>query len=74
MDLDVDPSWGALKAAILEVVWVWTDEFAPLEVEKPVPPLGLVLACWGNFEVEDFHSEFVVALVVMVKFASVAEM
>ena len=74
MDLDVDLIWGMLKVDFLEVVWVLTDEFAPSEVAKPVPPSELVLVCWGNFEVEYFHSEFVVALVVMVKFVSVAEM
>ena len=51
-----------------------TNAFSPSEVAKLVPPLELVLVCWGYFEVEYFHSEFVVALVVMVKFVSVAKM
>ena len=62
------------KADLLEVVWVLTDAFAPSEVANLVPPSELVLLCWGYFEVEDFHSEFVVTLVVIVKFVSVAEM
>ena len=68
MNLDVDPSWGMLKAALLEVVWVRTDAFAPSEVAYTVPLSDLVLVRWGYFEVEDFHSEFLVASVVMVKF------
>ena len=51
-----------------------TEVFAPSEVVKPVPPSEMVLVCWGYFEVEDFHSESVVALVVMVNFVSVVEM
>ena len=69
----MDPIWGLLKAALLEVVWVQTDVFAPPEVEKLVPHSDLVLVCWVYFEVGDFHSEFMVALVVMVKLVSVAE-
>ena len=74
MDLDVDPSLMMRKVAVLEVVWVMTEVFAPSEVEKLVPPLELVLVCSGYFEVEDFHFESVVALVVMVKFVSLVEM
>ena len=74
MAFDVDPSWGMWKATMLEAVWVLTEEFAPSEVEKLFPPSELVLVCWGYFEVEDFHSKFVVALVVMVNFVSVDEM
>ena len=51
-----------------------TDEFAPSEVVKPVLPSDLLLVCWGCFDVEEFHSEFVVALVEMINFVSVAEM
>ena len=51
-----------------------TDVFAPLEVAKPVPPSELLLVCWGYFEVEDFHYDIVISLVVTVKFVSVAEM
>ena len=72
--MDVDPIWGVLKAALLEVLLVQIDAFSPSEVAKPVPTSELVLVCWGNFEVEYFHSEFVVALSVMVKFVSVDEM
>ena len=71
MDLDVYPSWVMCKDAVLEVVWFLTEVFVLLEVEKPVPPSEMVLVCWGYFEVDDFHSEFVVALVVMVQFVSV---
>ena len=73
MDLDADPSWLIRKAEILEVVWVPTEVFVPSEVAKPVPPSELVLVCWGYFEVEDFHSESVVAVVVRAKFVSVVE-
>ena len=62
MDLDLDPSWVMQKSAVLEVVWVLTEVFAPSEVTKPVPPSELVLVCWGYFEVEYFHSESVVAV------------
>ena len=51
-----------------------TEVFAPSYVAKPVPPSELVLVCWGYFEVEDFYSESVVAVVVRVKFVSVVEM
>ena len=74
MNLDVDTSLGVLKAALLEVAWVLTDAFAPSGFAKTVPTSEMVLLCWGYFEVEDFHSEFVVTLVVIVKFVSVAEM
>ena len=73
MDLDVDPSWYMWKDTLLEAVWMLADVFAPSEVAKPVPPSELVLVCWGYFEVEGFHSEFVVALVVMVKFVNLDE-
>ena len=74
MDLDVDPSWVMWKAGFLEVVWVLTELFATLEVVKPVPPLEMVLVCWGCFELEDFHSEAVVAVVVRVNFFSMVDM
>ena len=51
-----------------------TEVFAPSEVEKTVPPLDLVLVCWRYSEVEDFHSESVVAVVARVKFVSVVGM
>ena len=54
MDLDLDPSWVIWKAVFLEVVLVMTEVFAPSEVEKMVPPLGLVLVFWRYFEVEFF--------------------
>ena len=63
-----------LKSALLEVVWVLTDVFKPSEVAKSVPSSELVLVCRGYFEVGDFHSKSVVALVAMVKFLSVDEM
>ena len=50
------------------------DAFSPSEVEKLVPPSDLVLVFWGYSEVEDFHSESVVAVVARVKFVSVVEM
>ena len=62
------------KAEVFEVLWVLNGLFAPSEVTKPVPPSEMVLVCWGYFEVEYFHSESVVVLVVMVKFVSVAKM
>ena len=43
----MDPRWGVLKAAILEVAWFLTDEVALSEVAKPVPPYELLLVCWG---------------------------
>ena len=41
----MDSSWGELKSALLEAVWVMNLVFAPSEVEKPVPALELVLVC-----------------------------
>ena len=61
------------EAALLEMVWVLTEVFAPSEVEKLVPTLELVLVCWGYFGVEDFHSVSMVAVVARVKFVSVVE-
>ena len=61
------------KAPVLEVVWVLTEVFAYSEVAKPVPPSEMLFVCWRHFEVEDFHSESVVALVAMVKLVSVVE-
>ena len=55
MGLYVDPSWVMCKDAFLEMVWLLTDEFSPSEVAKLVPPLELVLVCWGHLEVEDFN-------------------
>ena len=74
MELDVDSSWVMWKATVFEVVWVLTEVLTASKVVKPVQPSEMVLVCWGYFEVEGFHSEFVVALVVMVKFVSVAVM
>ena len=74
MDLGLDPSWVMCKASVLELVWVLTEVFSLLEVAKTVPPSELVLACWGYFEVEDYHSESVVTVVPRVKFVSVVEM
>ena len=71
MDLDLNPRWVMWKAELLEMLRMLTDAFALSEVAKPVPPSEMVLVCWGYFEVDDFHSEFVVALVVMVQFVSV---
>ena len=68
MDLDVHKIWVIWKSAVLEVVWVLTEIFAPSEVSKPVPASKMVLLCWGYFGVECFHSMSVVALVVMVKY------
>ena len=73
MNLDVDTSLGVLKAALLEVAWVLTDAFAPSGFAKTVPTSEMVLLCWGYFEVEDFHSEFVVSMVVIVKIVNVIE-
>ena len=74
MDWNLDPSWVMWKAIVLEVVWVLNEVFVPSEVAKPGPPSELVLVCWGYLEVEDFHSESVVAVVVRIKFVSVVEM
>ena len=74
MDLDVDLSWLVCGAYLSEVFFVLTDAFASSEVAKSVPTSELVLVCWGYFEVEGFHSVFMIALVVMVKFVSVVEM
>ena len=46
MYLDVDPIWVMWKAAVLEVVWVMTEVFAPSEGTKSVSPSDLVLVCW----------------------------
>ena len=73
MDLDVCPSWVMWKDEVLEVFWVLTGVFAPSEVAKPAPPSELVLVFWVYFEVEDFHSESMVAGVVRVKFVSVVD-
>ena len=62
----MDPIWAMWKDAVLEVVWLLTELFVPLEAAKTVPPSDMVLVCWGYFEVEDFHSESVVALVAKV--------
>ena len=74
MDLDVDPVWVMWMAAVMELVQVLNEVFATSEVAKTVPPLEMVLISWGYFEVEYFHSESVVALVLMVKFISTVEM
>ena len=70
----MDPNWRMLKASLLEEVWVLTDMFSPLEVVKPVLTSELVLVFWGYFEVEDYQSKFVVAVLVMSRNLSVAEM
>ena len=70
----MDPSWGVLKYALLEAVWLLNDVFSPSDVVKPVPPLELVMVCLGYFEVEYFHSDYVVSLLVMVKNLSVNDM
>ena len=70
----MDPIWGMLKASLLGVLWLKTDVYTPSKVAKPVPTSDLILVCWGYFEVEYFHSDFIVVLVVMVKFISVDEM
>ena len=74
MDLDLDTSWVMWKASVLKLVWVLFEVVAPSEVAKTVPPLDLVLVCWGYSEVEYFHSEALVAVVARVKFVSVVEM
>ena len=73
MDLDMYPIWVMRKSAVLKLMWVLTEVFAPSEVAKPVTPSELVLVCWGYFEVEAFHSKSVVAVVVREKFVSVVE-
>ena len=50
-----------------------TEIFSLLEVSKTFPSSELVLVFWGYFEVEDFHSESVVAVSARVKFVSVVE-
>ena len=55
-------------------MWVLIEVFAPSDVSKPVTHSELVLVCWGYYEVEDFQSESVVAVVTRVKFVSVFEM
>ena len=50
------------------------EVFATLEVVKPVLPSEMVLVFWGYSEVEDFHSESVVAVAARIKFVSVVEM
>ena len=47
--------------------------FALLEVAKTVSLSDLKLVCWGYFEVENFHSESVIAVVARVKFVSVVD-
>ena len=74
MELDVDSSWVMWKATVFEVVWVLTEVLTASKVVKPVQPSEMVLVCWGYFEVEDFHSESVLALVVMVNFVRMVEM
>ena len=59
------------ETLILEVVWVPTEEVAPLEVAKLVPPLELLLLCWGYSESENVLSESVAKLLARVKFVSV---
>ena len=49
MDLDVDPSWVIWKAALLDLVWVLIDVFAPSEVEKLVPSLVAGTVMLGIF-------------------------
>ena len=73
MDMDLDPSYLMWNSAVLEVVWLLVEVVTPSEVVNPVPPLELVLVCWGYSEVEDFHSESVVAVMARVKFVSVVE-
>ena len=43
MDLNLDPRWGVLKAAVLEAVGVLILVFAPLDIAKTVPPSGMVM-------------------------------
>ena len=74
MDLDLDPSWVMCKAVILDMVRVLAEVVALSEVEKPVPPSELVLVCWRYYEVEDLHSESMVAVVERVNFVSVVDM
>ena len=74
MDLDLYPSWVMRKAVVLEVVWVPDEVFTSSEVAKIVPPPDLVLLYWGYFEVENFYSKSVLAVVARVKFVSVVEM
>ena len=54
MDFYLDPIWVMCKAEVLDLVWVLTESFAPLEVWKPFLPSELVLVCWVYFKVEDF--------------------
>ena len=74
MDLDLDPSWVMWKSVVLEVVCVLAEVVAPSKVTKPVPPLELLLVCWGYSEPGNFHYESVVAVVARVDFVSVFEM
>ena len=74
MDLDLYPRLVMWNASGLKVVWVLFEVVAPLEVAKTVPPSDLVLVCWGYSEVEYFHSESLVAVVVRVKFVSMVDM
>ena len=74
VDLDLVPIWVMCKAVVLEVVWVPADLVAPSEVEKLVPPLDLILVCWGYSDPENFHSESMAAVVARVRFVSVVEM
>ena len=48
--------------------------FEPLEAAKLVLPSEMVLLCWWFLEVEDFHSESVVALGAMVNFVYGADL
>ena len=54
------------KDLVLDVVWVITEVVLPSDSAKLVPPSELVLVCWGYSEVEDFHSESMVAVVARV--------
>ena len=74
MDWDLDPRWVMWKAVLLKVVWVPDEVVAPLEVVKLVPPLELLLVCWGYSDPEHFNFESVVAVVARVRFVSVVEM
>ena len=65
----MDPSWGMLKADILEVVWVMTLVFAPSEVENCFQP-----RIWSWCADDILVLKNVVALGVMVKFANGTEM
>ena len=62
------------KDALLEAVRVLLNAFVTSEVVKPVPPSELVLVCWRYYEVEDLHSESMVAVVERVNFVSVVDM